>query len=223
MLFKVHYAKDFHELNPEASAIEEFARLTSRQMMAVALIADYQSPFRTLPEKQRRYEAAKAAGYPLEKEGKRLDSNGRSVVDRRTPNVEVAIAKYREIQYNEQQAMLEALDAQIQEAMDIMKMDKNEVLKKRYTKGETVTEEYYTPIELAKTAMMLGKGLPELRKAKMDILALEQKDAEVVLDTPTSDNVTEALNDSDIPLSTIDLVMADKIKKSDNNNGHGIE
>lgn len=215
MLFKVHYAKDFHELNPEASAVEEFARLTSRQMMAVALIADYQSPFRTLPEKHRRYESAKAAGYPMEKEGKRLDSNGRSLVDRRTPNVEVAIGKYREIQYNEQQAMLEALDAQIQEAMDIMKMDKSEVLKKRYKKGDLVTEEFYTPIELAKTAMMLGKGLPELKKAKMDILALEHKDIEVVLDTPTSDELTEALSDSDISLSTIDLIMSEKIKKSE--------
>ena len=209
MLFKVHYQKDFHELNPDASAIEEFGRLTSRQMMATALIADYESPFRTLPEKERRTQAAKAAGYGLEKDGKRLDSNGRSVVDKKVPNIEVAIAKYREIQYNEQQAMLEAVDAQIQEAMDIMKMDKNEVVKKTISKGDSVIKEYYSPMELTERAMKISKGLPELRKTKEEILNTIQKDTEVVLDVPTADMQND---DSEGPLSTLDLIMSKRIK-----------
>lgn len=216
MLFKVHYAKDFHELNPEASAIEEFAGLTSRQMMAVALIADYTSPFRTLPEKERRDKAARAAGYNLEKDGKRLDINGRNVVDRKVPTVEKAIEKYREIQYDQQKDMLEAVDAQIQEAIEMMKMDKREVLKKRlHGKDGQMTDEFYSPYELTEKSMKLGKLLPELKKTKAEILETIQKDNEVVLGTTTMDDVQEVLNDSEQPLSTLDMMMAKRIKQDD--------
>jgi hypothetical protein len=215
MLFKVHYEKDFHELNPEASAIPEFANLTSRQMMAVALIADYESPFRTLPEKERREKAAKAAGYNLEKDGKRLDINGRNVVDKKVATIEQAINAYRDMQYNEQRAMLEAIDAQIQETMEIMKMPKTEVVKKTINKGESVIKEYYTPIELAEKAMKLGKGLAELKETKQKLEESVRRDKDVTLNIATSDTIAEVLDDSEQPLSTLDIVMASKIKNHD--------
>lgn len=210
MLFKVHYDKDFHELNPEASAIEEFAKATSQQMMAVALIADYQSPFRTLPEAERRDKAARAAGYKLEKDGKRLDSNGRMVVYKKVNTIEKAIEKYREIQYNEQQAMLEAIDAQIQEAMEMMKMDKNEVVKKSTVKNGAEIKEYYSPMDLAEKAIKLGKNLAELRETKQKITETIHKDKDVVLDTFTTTDIPEVLDDSDQPLSTLDMMMMAK-------------
>lgn len=211
MLFKVHYAKDFFELNPEAYAIEEFAERTSQQMIAVALIADYESPFRTLPEKERREKAAKAAGYKLEKDGKRLDINGRNVVDKKVPTIEKAIEKYREIQYDQQKDMLEAYDALIYQTIETMKTDNKEVVKKTTVdkKGNEV-KEFYSPAELSEKAGKLAKSLPELKKARQEIIDSIPKDKDVVLDTFTAQDFPSP-DDSDQPLSTLDMVMSKRI------------
>lgn len=119
MLFKVDATKDVFELNPELKAIEEFGRLTDRQMKYVILATDYKSPFRKLSIEERRSQAALAAGYKLEGSGKRLDTNARNLVDGKVGNVEAAIKRYRELQKDEDYETLlslSALIAQIREA-----------------------------------------------------------------------------------------------------------
>lgn len=98
MLFKVEHGKDIFQLNPELKAIEEFERLTARQMTYVALYADYTGPFRKLPKEERKYQAALTAGYNLEKDGKRLDANARNLVAGKVGAVEAGIKKYIEMQ-----------------------------------------------------------------------------------------------------------------------------
>src|SRR5690606_28613191 len=119
MLFSVHSdlatgEKDFFELNPGAKAIEEFNKCSSRQMFFVCLVADrdYDSPLRTLPERTRREKAVVIAGYP--REGNRPDKNARNLINGKVESVEAAITKYYEIQFDEDKAMLHAINAQIQ-------------------------------------------------------------------------------------------------------------
>lgn len=96
MLFKVERNKSVFELNPELRAIGAFESLTDRQMTYVILVADYKSPFRKRAIEDRKYYAAVEAGYKMEKDGKRLDMNGRNLVAGKVANVEAAIRYYRE-------------------------------------------------------------------------------------------------------------------------------
>jgi hypothetical protein len=98
MLFKVHVSKDTFELNPSLKAIEEFARLTDRQMKYVILSTDYKSPFRKLSPEARREQAAISAGYKIEKDTNRLDMNGRNVVDGKVGSIAAAIVQYNKMQ-----------------------------------------------------------------------------------------------------------------------------
>jgi hypothetical protein len=217
MLFKVSHDKDIFELNPEMQAIVEFAKLTPRQMQAVALIADYNSPFRSLPEKARREKACETAGYKSEVTG-RLDRNGRAVVLGEVASMERAIKKYREIQYDERKAMLEAVDAQIQEALSLMTMDKREACKVKKTisrkDGSSTTEEYIDSVEamkLAEAAVKLGSRLKDLKETK-DALMSDISKNETKVDTITYTSADIDINDpNSTDKSVLDLFMEKQI------------
>ena len=100
-------------------------------------------------------------------------------IEGKVPTVELAIAKYRELQYDEDQEMLQAVNSQIQEAMSIMTMDKEEACVVKNEKvakdGSKSTEEYVDQVQrvkLVKEAINLGKGLAELKKTKQDLIAI---------------------------------------------------
>lgn len=101
MLFKVHASKDIFEMNPQLKAVEEFERLTPRQMTYVVLATDYKSPFRKLSPEERRIQAAISAGYKFETGTNRLDMNGRNVVDGKVGSIVAAITRYNAIQKDE--------------------------------------------------------------------------------------------------------------------------
>lgn len=226
MLFKVHSLmatgeKDFFEENPGARAIVEFNSLTSKQMLCVCLIADiaHDSPFRSLPEKIRREQATKTAGYGME-DGKRPDKNARNIIAGKTESVEKAIIKYKEIQYDEDLAILEALERQIQETIAIMQMDKKEAAKivktsvdKKgvTTKTESIDVKMFTSLSLE--ASKLGARLPELREAKMKLLQTMQvsSPAENLMIFSHND-IDDSNDDSEEGTSTMDKYM-DKKKK----------
>jgi hypothetical protein len=185
MLFKVHSDlakttnKDlFFEMNPGALAIEEFGRCSTRQMFFVCLVADrdYDSPLRTLPERTRRERAVVIAGYPLE--GDRPDKNARNLINKNVENVEKAISKYRELQYDEDRAMLDAINTQIQETLDAISSDKQEAAKvtkvsSEKKSGNTEKTEYIDAKLLGilrKDATKLSAELPALRTAKAKLL-----------------------------------------------------
>ena len=98
MFFKVIAGKDVCELNPQLQSIEEFERLTSRQMTYVILATDYKGPFKKLSVDERRFQAAISAGYKLEADGKRLDNNGRNLTQGKVGTVVAAINKYNVLQ-----------------------------------------------------------------------------------------------------------------------------
>jgi len=118
MLFKIESSKDTFELNPELKAIEEFERLTDKQMKYVILATDYKSPFRKLSPEEKKYQAALAAGYKLETSGKRLDNNARNLVQGKVGSVEAGIKKYRELQRDEDYETLLSLSSLIAQVRD---------------------------------------------------------------------------------------------------------
>lgn len=214
MLFKVHHDKDFKEINPGHEAIPELERLTSKQLVFVALVADAESPLRTLPDKRRREEAARLAGYPMEEGNKRLDKNGRNLVDGKVPTVEAAIIAYKELQYDEQRAMLDSVDAQIQRALYLIQADHEELCmseKTTTTKDGSTSKEKRIDgamlFKMAKEATELAKQLPTLREAKQALLEKIKKDEDVNLpDLVTADEISE-----DTALSALDQYMVKKM------------
>ncbi len=95
MLFKLEHGKSPFELNPELKTIEKFKDLTDRQMSFVILSTDYKTPFRKQDIDKQKYLAALESGYKLEKDGKRLDMNGRNVVAGKDGRVEAARTYYK--------------------------------------------------------------------------------------------------------------------------------
>lgn len=110
MLFKVEASKDTFALNEGLKAIPEFERLTERQMTYTILVADYKSPFRKLTSEDRKLQAALIAGYKMEPDGKRPDTNTRNLINGKTTNVEAALKKYNELQRDEDYETLISLN-----------------------------------------------------------------------------------------------------------------
>lgn len=229
MLFVVHSdiaagKKDFFEMNPGALAIPEFSVLSSNQMFAVTLIADrdFDSPLRTLSEKDRREKAVLIAGYKREADGKRPDKNARNIIDGKVASVEEALKKYYEIQYDEEKAMLSSLNAQIKEAIHLMQMDKREackVVKTKYNKvqKETTKEEYVDMamvVKLTSDAMKIGIPLQELKKTRDSLQRELEKSSPIdnlmtgtVSDIISSDEEEFGDSDNDNGLTTLDKYM----------------
>lgn len=101
MLFKLISGKDPFDLNPELQAISEFVALSSKQMTYVILSVDYKSPFRKLSPQEKKLRAAQEAGYPMDADGKRLNSYGRNIVTGKVKAVESATKKYKLLQKDE--------------------------------------------------------------------------------------------------------------------------
>ena len=210
MLFKLHYEKSPFSLNEGIAAIKEFANLTDRQFTAVALYTDYESPLRKLPETQRREQAAMIAGWPME--GKRLDKNGRNFVDGKVKSIEVAIAKYKEIQFDKDKETLAGIDRQIHEIMEIVKEDKIKAatkvtVSKDGNRTEFVDQELR--YKLVDAATKMAKTLPDLYKSKKEMIDLVgQKENPPELPTFTSSDIVESEEEtSDQSLSTVDQYM----------------
>lgn len=119
MLFKINANTDVFKDNPELQSVLEFERCTDKQFRYVALLTDYKSPFRKLGIEDKKYQAAVTAGYKLEKDGKRLDMNGRNLVAGKVGNVEAAIKKYRELQKDEDYETLLSLSVLIGQIRDL--------------------------------------------------------------------------------------------------------
>jgi hypothetical protein len=161
MLFKVQKNKDVFTLNPELKAIAEFEPLTSRQMEYVILAYDYKTPFRKLAWDKRKEMAALEAGYKLEKEGKRLDMNGRNAIAGKNVAVDRARKKYQEIQKDEDYETLLGLNKLISD------------IRKLHTSSDKSLQELEKAVKMA-------IDLPKIIKAKKEIEEiLEMREDEV--------------------------------------------
>lgn len=172
MLFKVIKGKDVFEINPELKAVEEFAELTERQMTYVILAFDYKTPFRKLEWQKRKEQAALEAGYKLEKGGKRLDINGRNVVEGKNAGIEKARKRYNIIQRDEDYETLLGLSKLITDIRDLNAKPQKELQ------------------ELEK-AVKFSKDLPALMKAKKELEDILEMREDEITDVGTEPAKTE--------------------------------
>ena len=211
MLFKLHYEKSPFDINDGLKAIREFANLSDRQFTAVALFADYSSPLRKLPDTQRREQAAIIAGWPME--GRRLDKNGRNFVAGKVKTIEIAISKYKEIQYDKDRETLAGIDRQIHEIMEIVKEDKIKAATKVTTTKDGQTHEsvdHELRYKLVEAATKMAKTLPDLyksRKEMMDLIGDKENMPELATFTASDVFGEEDEGESDENLSTVDQYM----------------
>ena len=123
MRFKVVQGEDFFDSNPEALAIKEFSKATSRHMKYVCLAYDYDSPLASIPLKQRKIEAALQAGYKRDARPgyNSLDGAATRAVNGDVKAIQSAIKKFLEIQYDLEKETLKALEAQLAEFIEFAK------------------------------------------------------------------------------------------------------
>lgn len=213
MQYRVRDDTDTFELNPELSTIEEFRKLSDRQMKLVIFYADLKSPLRGLPDRPRREQCWKVVKGPME--GTRPDRNGRQWSEGKVESVELGIKRYKELQWDEDRDTLETLKAQIDEIKGFLKSDKTVPL---VSKGKVVLDAEGEEIRLndpkvLKLASELGQKLPDLVEAKKKLEDLLQiKDPPVEMMTGTSADLPPESLDGTSELSTIDQVMAKQQK-----------
>lgn len=208
MVFKLIHGIDPFELNPGALAIEDFKNLTPQQFTFVCLIADtdYDNPLKTLPEQLRREKAVKVAGYGMESDGKRFDKNARNMINGKVETVEKAIITYRDNQFDEDKAALEAVDKQIEEARKLMRSDKEAIAVKM---GDPELA-----FKLANQAIKLGEGIAKLMATKKELKKLIQEKEPVKMNIETGtaadlDNIPDEDGEGE-KMSTLDRVMSKK-------------
>jgi hypothetical protein len=169
--FKLSEAPVFED-NPEFLSIEEFARLTERQMRYVMLVDWYGSPLRLMKPEDRRYRAAVMAGYKLEKDGKRLDMNGRNLIDGKVQSVEAARKVLTSIQYDAERDLLSAIDNQIRQIVDFLNKPEKNVQ------------------EIDKATQMLNK-LPSILENRKKIVEILNFRDQIIVDTSGNDEKLE--------------------------------
>jgi hypothetical protein len=169
MIYLVRHGHDVFQDNPGLLAVEQYARLTDKQMKFVLILCDpsKDNPVKTLSGRDRRERSAVLAGYPLESDGKRLAKNGRELVYGKIKNVEEAIEEFQRNNYNQIHHSKEALKKQIVEIREFLKDDKRIPL---VHKGKVVLDKegkevYVTDQKGLKLAVELGVKLPELEDA----------------------------------------------------------
>lgn len=192
MLYKVIAGKDVFELNPELKSIEEFEPLTDRQMKYVIFATDYKSPMRKLKSDDKKFRAALEAGYKLEKDGKRLDTNGRNMTLGKNDKVEKAIKKYKILQKDEDYETVLSLSRLISDIREF-----NVAANKSATEIEK--------------AIKFSKDLPTLLKAKKEIEDILEMREDEVTDVQDATNVDLEVKESALSvLATINEELEDE-------------
>lgn len=192
MLFKITAGQDVFELNPGLRAVEEFVDLTDRQMKYIILSTDYKSPFRKLSPTDKRFRAALEAGYKLEKDGKRLDMNGRNITGGKNDKVERAIKKYNILQKNEDYETILGLSKLIGDIREF----------------NVASNKSAAEIE---KAIKFSKDLPTLIKAKREIEDILEMREDEVTDVPDATNADLEVKESVLSiLATINEELTDE-------------
>lgn len=127
MLFKINGKESVYDTNPELKAIPEFLDLSEKQMRYVILAYDYKSPLRTLPSERKKEQAALKAGYTLDHQGKRLNTNARHIIAGKQRKVNAAVKAYLEIQFDEDRDLLDALSTQINDIKELARRQDKDI------------------------------------------------------------------------------------------------
>jgi DNA-directed RNA polymerase subunit F len=164
--------EDVFKDNPEFMAVPEFAGLTERQMRYVMLVDWFGSPLRLMKLEDRKFKAAVMSGYKLERDGKRLDMNGRNLVNGKTTSVEAARKVMRSIQYDSERELYNALNIQIEQIVNFFKIPEK------------------SADELAKAVTLMTK-LPTILETRNKILGILNFREEDIVSTTIEETITQ--------------------------------
>lgn len=196
MYYKLVAGQDIFELNPGLRAVPSFNEMTDMQMKFICLMCDpsHDNPVRTLEGKNKRTKAAILSGYKLEADNKRLQQNGRDIVNGKNKTIEEGIKQFMDLHYNEKLDTYEALCVQIAEIRDFLRSKKMGDHKKMTA------------------AINYGNKLPELVEAKMKIEQLLSLSTSIKPELDSTLTVPEltAEETTDESISILDQVMKKK-------------
>lgn len=113
--------KPLIEDNPELATFLPLVAITDRQLRYVLFAFDYESPFRKFPREQWKERAALHVGYKLEKDGRRLDKNGRDTVSMKSEALANAVVCFMGLQYDEDKELLQAYSEQLRQYTELLK------------------------------------------------------------------------------------------------------
>jgi hypothetical protein len=114
MIFKVVHGKKIREVNDSIDAIPEFNSCTDKVMKYIVLMYDYFSPYSRLPFEQRKEQVLISLEYVNKSTIGTFFSRYKSALKK-------GIAKYIEIQYDEDMESLIAMKAQMAEWREVLK------------------------------------------------------------------------------------------------------
>lgn len=120
MIFKIDPKRPIIETNPEISNFSSLCECTDRELRWIFFVFDYETPLRKLPYEERIQRAADIAGFKRESSG-RLDKNARETISFKIPRIKPAVEEFMGLQYDQEKELLSAYDAQINQAIDLMK------------------------------------------------------------------------------------------------------
>jgi hypothetical protein len=217
LIYRIKPGEDIFDLNQGLLIVDEFRNLEGRQMMFVCLVADpsRDNPVRTLSGRDRREKAARLAGYPLEKDGRRINKNGRVAVIGQNKRIEAAIEKFKELHYDIRQRSIESLRHQIQDIQDLLTSAKRApVIDKD---GDLMVDPdgnilWVNDIQAMQLAAKLASDLPSLHEQleKLEATASPEMSEPVKFDGATF-TTADFDDDAGTEEDESDLSVADKL------------
>lgn len=180
MLFKINDKPLFDE-NPGLMAIPEFVDKPERLLRYIFLVYDFESPYRKIPFEMRKEKCAVIAGYKYEKDGKRLDKNGREVISGSNPLVSGLVKVFMELQGDPDKELLVAYRDMLQDMKELMR-------KKNKTEKETGL------------VLKISKDLPDLIR--------KQKELEDLIES--REGALAAPEEPSRPMSTLDEINSEQ-------------
>ena len=106
--------KKFFEDNPEAKVFPEFQNLTDEQMKYIALMYSYRSPIKNMEFEKKQKEAIRLAKFVPTPTG-RPSKWESDVVEVRADYIKIAMAKFKELQFDEDKEDFDAYCEQLED------------------------------------------------------------------------------------------------------------
>lgn len=112
--------KDFFETNPEAELIDEFNGITSDEMKYLALVYDYDSPFRNMTLEERKEKVLSLLGYERGAKGA-WPTKVQAIIGGYDKKYLNAAKAYIDLMRDDDKETLIAYQSQLKECQDFMK------------------------------------------------------------------------------------------------------
>ena len=120
MLFRILKNKDFFDSNPQAELEDDFSCLTSDEMKFIALVYDYDSPYKNLGKQERKEKVLDILGYERTVKGN-WPKAVKDMIEGLKPKYPKAASRYLSLMKDVDKDTLVAYEEQLAECNQFMK------------------------------------------------------------------------------------------------------